>query len=143
MELLVVIAVIGLLMGLLFPALQGAVARARITRARSEVQTLQSAWLAFRNTYADPEDLGAFVWPQGITQMDVAAVRILSGADTGENPLGIAFMEFDARHEQDGFLDPWGVPYQVDLGYEEGQDYEISREFKTRVYLGNAARDRY
>ena len=147
-ELLVVLGVIGILMGLTFPAIQRAIERARITRARTEVQALQQAWLAFRNTYYDPEDPGLFRWPT-VTVMDDAAVRILSGADTGENPLGIAFMEFDARHEQDGFLSPFRGPdgerlhYVVDLEYEEGQDDTITREFKTRVYLGNAARGRY
>ena len=139
-ELLVVIAIIAILMGISFTAFQRAVERARITRARSEVELLQQAWLAYWNTYYDPSD-DDFRWPS-VMQMTPAAVAILAGVDTDANPHGIAFMEFDNVHLENGFVDPWGENlYQIVFL----DDDEIASEtvFQTRIFLGNAARDRY
>lgn len=130
MEMLVVLAVIGILTGLLFPALMGARERARITRARSEVQTLQQAWLAYWNTYGK--------WPGGVSSMTPAAVAILSGNNTYK----IAFMEFDERHETEGFLDPWGNPYRIDLT-DSVPATDVEWAFTTRAHCVNAARYKY
>jgi prepilin-type N-terminal cleavage/methylation domain-containing protein len=139
-ELLVVLAIIGLLMGMLFPALMGARERAKITRARSEIQTIQQAWLAYWNTYG--QTLG---WPGAITEMNVAAVRILAGIDTGKNPQKIAFMEFDDRHLSEGFRDPWGkANYKIVLSPPDPPaKTEIDWVFETRVHCINTARYRY
>ena len=136
MELLVVLAVIGLLIGLLLPALMGARERAKITRARSEVQTLQQAWLAYWNTYGR--------WPD-VTEMDAEAVAILAGVDETDNPYKIAFMEFDDRHLTEGFKDPWlDNFYRIVLTAEEGTpDTEVEWAFTTRAHLINTARYRY
>ena len=136
MEMLVVIAVIGILMGLLFPALMGVRERSRSTRARSEVQTLQEAWLAYWNTYG--QTLG---WPSTSGKMDPDAVAVLAGVDTAANPQHIAFMEFDARDLRDGFKDPWGNWYQVKFGAEK--ELEKDWNYQTRVHCINSARDRY
>lgn len=137
-----VLAVIGLLMGLLLPALMNARERAKITRARSEVQTLQQAWLAYWNTYGR--------WPQNVNvvRMDPAAVAILAGADTAvaENPYRIAFMEFDERHLAEGFKDPWLDDfYRIELTAEaeNSADTEVEWAFTTRAHCANAARYRY
>jgi len=142
MELLVVLAVIGLLMGLLLPALMGARERARITRARSEVQTLQQAWLAYWNTYGR--------WPGSVNvvRMDPDAVAILAGADTAtaENPYRIAFMEFDEQQLVEGFKDPWRDNfYRIELtaSADGDADAEVEWAFTTRVHCVNAARYKY
>jgi len=136
MEMLMVLAVIGILMGMLIPALIGVRERSRITRARSEVQTLQEAWLAYWNTYG--QTLG---WPGSVTDMDVAAVEILAGIDTAANPQEIAFMEFDNKSLSEGFKDPWGNLYQIDFGAEDVLEKDWA--FETRVHGINTARYRY
>ena len=141
MELLVVVAVIGILMGISFPAIQGAIDRARVTRARSEISSLQQAWLAYWNTYYDPvTGQQPEFWP-GSTEMTAATVAILAGEDTDANPQGIAFMEFDDIHLNEGFLDPWGNPYQIE--FQETADFSSEWTYETRVFLGNTARGKY
>ena len=135
MELLVVVTVILILMGLLFPAVMGARQRAKLTRARSEVQTLQQAWLAYWNTYG--QTLG---WPN-VTEMDDAAVKILGGDDVDDNPQGIAFMEFDERHYDDGFMDPWRTLYKIQFDTED--DVTAEWVYKTRIHCANTARNRH
>jgi type II secretory pathway pseudopilin PulG len=137
MELLVVLAVIALLIGLLFPALMGARERAKVTRARGEVQTLQQAWLAYWNTYGK--------WPSsGPTEMDAAAVAILAGVDATDNPYKIAFMEFDERHLAEGFKDPWLENfYQIRLTAVDNADTQVDWQFTTRVHCINTGRYRY
>ena len=141
MELLVVVAVILILMGLLFPAVMGARERAKIARARSEVQTLQQAWLAYWNTYGDTLD-----WPDGVVEMNAAAVAILAGVDEAANPYKIAFMDFDQRHLDEGFRDPWRANnYRIVLTASSGDDVGTEAEwhFSTRVHCVNAARYKY
>jgi prepilin-type N-terminal cleavage/methylation domain-containing protein len=139
MEMLVVMVVILVLMGLLFPALMGARERAKVTRARSEIQTLQEAWLAYGTLY------GGF--PSGYTMMSAGAVNVLGG----NNPQGIVFMEFDERHRKDGFLDPWWngrqatIPdhlYKINLG-STLPAADVEWRFTTRVHCANTARYRY
>lgn len=143
MELLVVMAVIVVLIGLLFPALMGARERSKITRARSEIQTLQEAWLAYWNTYGK--------WPDSMpaaptaAEMNPDAVEILAGIDEDANPQKIAFMEFDERHLTEGFKDPWLENYyKIVLSLPENpEDTEIKWVFKTRVHCINTARYKY
>jgi len=133
MEMLVVMAVIGILMGLLFPALMGARERAKLTRARSEIQTVQEAWLAYWATYTN--------FPAKSIEMNPQNVAILAGTDTAANPYGIAFMEFDQRHLDYGFFDPWGKNfYQV--VFDVGESTNVWH-FATRTHLINTARNRY
>ncbi len=121
MELLVVLAVIGVVMGILFPVLRGARERARMGRARTEVLVLHQAWLAYWNTYG--------TLPEGFDAMDQAAVDELGGG----NERGIIFMEFDNRARDQGMRDPWGHLYGLSFGTES-----VSTDpfvFETRVNL--------
>ena len=132
-EMLVVVVVVVVLIGLLFPALMGARERAKVTRARSEIQTLQEAWLAYGNLYDS--------FP-GYTEMTADAVKVLGGDIDDNNPQGIAFMEFDERHRTEGFRDPWGNRYKIALDSELPAE-DVEWRFSTRVHCLNTARYRY
>ena len=142
MELLVVVAVIAVLMGISFPAIQGAIERARVTRGRAEVAALQQAWLVYWNTYYDAQqnELPPF-WPPTAV-MNAQTVGILAGENATANPRGIAFMEFDDRHLEEGFRDPWDEDY-YQIEFQEIAEATSEWTFETRVFLGNTARGKY
>lgn len=62
MEILVVIAIIGILLGLAIPAINGGVKRARITNMRLEITSLEQAVTQYQQQYGDfPPDFSS--WP--------------------------------------------------------------------------------
>lgn len=107
LEMIVVVAIIGLLLALLLPVLKQAQVRSKRAKAESEVKQIRTAWLAYLNDYRRFPDIG-------ITEMGPDAVDILRGgmATNGpvsiHNPRGIPYMEF--RTNTVTFCDPWGVP---------------------------------
>jgi len=108
-ELLTVIAIIGILAGLLFPAISTAMKKTKIAKAQVEVHALETAWLAYFNEYgqwpivingnlvrflrpmAPPNYNADVVTSQGLqTWNDTTA--LLQGVDTtqnGANPNGL------------------------------------------------------
>ena len=117
-ELLVVIAIIGILMGLLFPAVNGVMRSARKAQASNDVSQIATAILAYLTEYGQwptkasgsPSEVGgdflkALMGPKtrGITCMDVNAAK---GKKSGTNSAGT-------------FIDPWANPYKyvVDTNY--------------------------
>lgn len=99
LELLVVIGIILLLMGILFPALTAAKETARKTKARADVRQLD---IAFKAVIADYRGLGPF--SSGNQKITAGTVGLLSGG----NDKGIIYMEFDQSSTNSaGFADPW------------------------------------
>jgi general secretion pathway protein G len=105
-ELLMVIVIIGVLAGLLLPALALARQEARKKRARVEAGQLEGA---MRSYYMDNRGWSELA---GSSTSGDAMIKILKGTD-GKVP----YMEFSARNLSDNgdFLDPWGHVYRVAL----------------------------
>lgn len=122
-ELLVVIAIIGVLMGLLFPALSAARQRARITRAKMEMNQLETAWVSYRNDYRHlplPNAYGGGGANVPGT-MNVNAVNILRGLEVqvggqNYNTRKIVYMDFPEGTTT--FNDPWGEPYKIRMAIQ-------------------------
>ena len=117
-ELLIVIAIIGILMGLLFPALNGVMRSARKAQASNDVSQIATAILAYQTEYGQ--------WPTNASgsPSDVGGTFLL--ALMGTNTRGITFIEVNnAKGKKSGlstngaFIDPWGNAYQyvVDTNY--------------------------
>jgi len=104
---MVSVGIIALIAGLLLGGLNAARLRAKKARARSDVHQLATAWNQY---YADQRRFPT----NDIQAMDVIAVEILGGMDTGANPRGIAYQDFNANNPT-AFEDPWGTVYQVVL----------------------------
>jgi len=111
-EMLTVVAIIGILAGLMLAGGAYARRKAKIARATVEVKELSNAWKSFWMIYGS--------WPSsysGVKNMDASAVRILTGEDISANPGQYRFMDLGAaRVSTEGFKDPWGEYYRVDFG---------------------------
>ncbi|MBM4044842.1 MAG: type II secretion system protein [Planctomycetes bacterium] len=141
-ELLTVIAIIGILVGFLLVAVSKARERARRVQVEAEVRELAKAWKAYWVTYGHQHG-----WPfakdgQGKIrrEMDGTAMKILAGAEDTPtwNPEGLVFMEVQTEELENGFKDPWGKLYMVDFSSDliTGTEY-----YETAVTFPN--RDRY
>jgi len=129
-ELLVVITIIGILAGLAFPAVTGALEAAKKTEASAMISQLKLAMTSYQTEYG--------VWPSGATEatagFDAGTMfNILQGKDlpAGENPRQILFMEFNTKALRTGtaaytnktppadpstaktFVDPWHQEYKI------------------------------
>ncbi len=139
-ELLIVIAIIGILMALLFPAVQGAIDAARRAQAKNDVTQIATAINAYVTEY------GRLPVTQDSGTMDFKsnnALATLMGV-TNDNPRGLVFLEVnyvrDGSHKsgyatnsganQDKFIDPWGAPYKIalDTGYSNSVTINYSNQ---------------
>jgi len=109
-ELLIVIAIIGILMALLFPAVGSAILAARRAQARNDAVQIVNACRAYETEY------GVGVWGTNTyTQVDGDLLAALMGT----NARRIIFLEVPyyksgkSGYSDGAFLDPWGGPYQI------------------------------
>lgn len=160
-ELLIVIAIIGILMALLFPALKGVLEAARKAKAKNDVVQLAIAVKGYENEYgklptavvsaddASEASQGWFQGPQTGSQSNKEIVKVLMGEDyNGLNPRKIVFIEGRPAKggdtPKDGvaadgvFYDPWGIPYAIkmDTSYNTALEYYDTNQknnFRTTV----------
>ena len=114
-ELLIVIAIIALLAGLAFPALQGAIESGRKADARNDVAQIATAIKAYQLEY-------------GRLPASDKVIKEL----TGENTRGIVFLEAKrpkgkpprngVMENSNDYLDSWGRPYIIQLDDGSGDD---------------------
>ncbi len=138
-ELLVVIAIILILAAFLTPAVDKALTRGRVTRARTEMSSIAAAIQAYVNEYGHmpvgrDNGYGDHVY-MGAWGVDISVVgnprqtryvfNILRGLDRTNNPKGMVFLEVPERAmtgecllrqrtytaEEGYYLDPWKNPY--------------------------------
>lgn len=111
MELLIVIAILGILMGLLFPAVNGALDSARKAQAKNDVVQIANAVIMYETEY------GTFPTNSSSSATDVGGAFLQ--ALMGTNPRRITFIEVpDFKKNKGGFngtkwLDPWSNSYRV------------------------------
>ncbi len=130
-ELLVVITIIGILAGLAFPAIQGALNAAKKTQASNMVNQLRTAMTSYQTEYG--------TWPSSITDENAfdpgtKLYKMLIGQDSpaGTNARQIVFMEFNLKDLRTSssatappadastattFLDPWNQVYQMEVDF--------------------------
>ena len=123
-ELLIVIAIIGILMSLLFPAVNSAIDAAKKASAQNDVTQIATAITAYNTEYGKLPSNGS---ETGVP-VDQVLCDTLSGASTSStnNPRQIVFLEIQAWKKGKGgtnggfYLDPWGGKYMVamDVNYD-------------------------
>ena len=87
-ELLVVVAIIGVLMSLLFPAVQGALDSAKKAQAKNDAMQIATAIVAYDTEYGRLPNSNST--PQTVNSNILGA---LTGTDTNLNPRKIIFLE--------------------------------------------------
>lgn len=116
-ELLVVISILAILMGLLFPAVTGALENAKKTQVRNDAMQIATA---INNYYTE---YGRFPVDEGESGNvnDPELWDVLSGKNPAKNPRAMVFLEIPkAKGGKNGRIDGEG-------NYKDawGQDYEI------------------
>ena len=115
-ELLVVVAIIGVLMSLLFPAVQGALDSAKKAQAKNDAMQIATAIVAYDTEYGRLPNTNSA--PQTVSGNIIGA---LTGTDTNLNPRKIIFLEVLNYKKGKGgilndvFVDPWSNSYYVAL----------------------------
>lgn len=134
-EMLVVIAIIFILAGLVFPATARVRERAKMSRAHTECSTLKTAVIQYEAEFA--------CWP---AKINGSSDGIVSSGDypemckrlAGNNTKKLYFFEPGSDYkESEGFLDPWGNQYIVilDANFDNKIDSDAWRSaaFKTNA----------
>ena len=115
-ELLVVIAIIALLMGILFPAVSGAIRTAQRNDARADAVQIASAITIFWNDYSRLPDPGSGSTDVLLSEAESKQViQILIGENNAENPREKVYLDMDTSANDGTFLDPWGNQYRIKL----------------------------
>ena len=115
-ELLIVIAIIGILMSLLFPAVNNAIDAAKKAQAKNDVTQIATAVIAYETEYGRLPDTNS-----GAQNVDGDWLKALGGSNVSSlNPRQIVFIEIQgAKKSKSGtnaggtFVDPWGGNYKI------------------------------
>ncbi|NLB65668.1 MAG: prepilin-type N-terminal cleavage/methylation domain-containing protein [Lentisphaerae bacterium] len=137
-EMLIVVAIIGLLAAILVPTIMGAVKKANYARAMTEITALEGALKGYFQEYGRMP-----VPPGGMGGKDVmysgadqaAVVNALIGRDTSRNAKDMVFLDLHPRsfnvktlnemyNRLDAgqpYCDPWGTPYRIlmDMDFDD------------------------
>ena len=144
-ELLVVIAIIGILMSLLFPAVNSAIDAAKKAQAKNDVTQIATAVTAYYTEYGKlppDKDTVGYVPSEGspVLAASNGIIGILMGTLTNNNPRQIVFLEVQNRKGNGksgldtnnasstvgNFVDPWGNIYKIMLDYDYNNTLSIT-----------------
>lgn len=165
-ELLIVIAIIGILMALLFPAVNGAIKAAKRAQAQNDAAQLALATQAFFTEYGrhalkwqwDDDD---WTFDSGNPNKTLMEILTATGTEGTNNPRKIVFLEPKIAKRSgtnwvngiapDGnFYDPWGTAYyiRIDCNYNNQvrspySDSEIIRKTALAWSAGPDKEHRY
>ncbi len=123
-ELLIVIAIIGILMSLLFPAVNGAIDAARKAQAKNDVTQIATAIIAYETEYGKlptSPTTDSAIDAKAAAATDIISILANMNTPTAGNPRGIVFLEVqNAKKGKSGlsggtFVDPWGGTYKIAL----------------------------
>ena len=144
-EILLVITIIGILAGLLLPAISKAILKAKVVKAKTEAKSIAVALKAYfteYNKWPNAVPAGAdYTWPSGDNS---GIISILRGTNPSENPRLIVFLEpsrFGTGAQANSFVDPWNQPYiiAVDGDFDNRVSFSPSNAYTPAVGQNAAA----
>ena len=137
LELMIVIAIIGILMAMLGAAAYSARQRAYATTATAEVQQIVTAFKSYYLVHHEwPGDWAGGKGGEAGEPLTKSALAPLIDGDEG------AYLDIsDFRFEDDQFLDPWGNPYRVST--DRVDTPSVSDVFEGAVSFPNHMRHYY
>jgi prepilin-type N-terminal cleavage/methylation domain-containing protein len=111
-ELLIVVAIIGVLMAILVPATGSVIESARRAQAKNDVVQIATALVGYETEYGHfPPSLG-----KGVFAVDRTLIDTLTGKSSDANPKAITFLEVSGykrgksgTNETGDFVDPWAL----------------------------------
>ena len=133
-EMLVVIAMLGLLMGSAATGISQAKRQAKVTRAHAEMRELVNAWLAYEQAYDD--------WPipsNAESEEGVPATESNLKELIGQGEDGMVYLNAPMSAGADGkaFRDPWGTPYRYRIIQIETTDSQDDNKFEASIAFPN------
>lgn len=156
-EMLVVIAIIAILAGFLFPAIGKSLRTAKRNTAAAEAKSIAGAIHMFYEEYGYfpvPETMEQGV-ADGIEQssqdptvadadFSKEVIKILMGGDTKMNPKGKVYLDSDTPIVNGEYLDPWGNQYcmKFDLDFNgKIQFFSGTKMYNKSVIVYSKGRD--
>ena len=137
-EILVVITIIGILIGLLFPAIKGAILKAKVAQAKQDERAIVNAIRQYITEYGklpvkDASQGVPDIYYDSSSQFQIMnALRAIASGDNASDALNkkkIVFLEPPSRKGSidslGNILDPWGQVYYIKLdnNYDNIVDY--------------------
>ncbi|MGF1657297.1 MAG: type II secretion system protein [Verrucomicrobiales bacterium] len=138
-ELLVVISIIAVLMGILFPVVSSVQQSARRAQAKNDAVQIANSVNAYNTEYSMYPSLGSAGSDYSTPNNDNKGLMdVLRGIDTKLNRKAVVFLDAPIAKEVSGrviggvgtdgvFYDPWGRAYQV--RYDANYDNEVDNPF--------------
>lgn len=158
-EILVVIAILGILMGMTIPAASTIVKKAKRSTARTDAAVVQSGLMAYRGEYGSWPEFAKGRHSQHLTDHEFLETMMPSpeGRPPEENLKRVRFIEGGKdvvgpgnKGGDDQYIDPWGNPFQylvnetpketMGLG-NFGSGYEGPEEIRAKVLVWSAGED--
>ncbi|MBU1856935.1 MAG: type II secretion system GspH family protein [Verrucomicrobia bacterium] len=148
LEVMLVIGIIAILAGLLFPVIIGMRARAKEKQAAAETRTILMAIKAYRQEYGKwPAQIQATQDTTYITN-NWLVIQPLLGSNVVHdgrrfNPKNKIFlnMQVNTNNPDDvgNYLDPWGIPYVICMDEKEDNTLSISTNFISSYRANNTS----
>jgi len=132
-EMLTVIAIIGIMVGALTMSMTGARKRARIVKAQAEVREIVSAVQSYEQAHFDDAD----PLPFSGTDVEATEAALTKLVNPSANPEKVVYL--NARFVNGRMVDPWNNPYRIRI-VELNDDDSKNEVFLTGVFAPNLVR---
>jgi len=153
-EILVVIAILGILMAMMIPAAGAIMKKAKNSTARTDAAVVQSGLMKYRMEYNRWPDFAKGKSKEHLTDAEFLETMMPTGdgKPPKDNLKRVRFIEGgkDVVVPGKGYLDPWGNPFRyivnetpretMELG-NVGSDYEGPNEIRAKALVWSAGAD--